>query len=96
MKLRMASVDREREKNQSPQNSVKFQSLQRAHHNIFNGVNESSNGFTNQTIFVVNILVNLTLSTSVLLMLASIPIISSSVQCTWHKHRVTCVMMMSA
>jgi hypothetical protein len=41
--LRMASVDRERVKIQSSQNSVKMAWLQRAHLNISNDANDLSN-----------------------------------------------------
>jgi hypothetical protein len=58
-KLRMASTDREREKIQSPQNSVKLASSQRARRKISNDVNDSSNGVTDQKIFMVKVLVNL-------------------------------------
>jgi hypothetical protein len=51
----MASVDREREKIQSPQNSVKLASSQRACCKISNDVNGSSNEVTDQNIFVVNL-----------------------------------------
>jgi hypothetical protein len=55
----MASTDREREKSQSPQNSVKLSSSRRAHRNISNGISDSSNGVTDQNISVVKVLVNL-------------------------------------
>jgi hypothetical protein len=58
-KLRMASIDREREKIQSPQNSVKLASSRRARRKISNGVNDSSNRVTDQKIFTVKVLVNL-------------------------------------
>jgi hypothetical protein len=58
-KLRMASTDREREKIQSPQNSVKLASSRRARHKISNDVNDSSNRVTDQKIFMVKVLVNL-------------------------------------
>jgi hypothetical protein len=55
----MASIDREREKIQSPQNSVKLASSQRVRHNISNDVN----GVTDQNISAVKFLVNLAQST---------------------------------
>jgi hypothetical protein len=58
-KLRMASTDREREKIQSLQSSVKLASSRRACHKISNDVNGSSNGVTDQKIFTVKVLVNL-------------------------------------
>jgi hypothetical protein len=58
-KLRMASTDREREKIQSPQNSVKLALSRRACHKLSNDVNGSSNGVTDQKIFAVKVLVNL-------------------------------------
>jgi hypothetical protein len=58
-KLRMALADREREKIQSPRNLAKLESLRRAHRNIPNGLNESSNRARDKNIFVVKILVNL-------------------------------------
>jgi hypothetical protein len=54
----MASADREREKFQSPQKSMKLASSRREHHNISNGVNSSSNGVTDRNIFMVKVLVN--------------------------------------
>jgi hypothetical protein len=59
----MASADREREKIQSPQNSVKLASSQRVRRNIYNGVNGSSNGVMNQNIFTVKLLVKISQST---------------------------------
>jgi hypothetical protein len=58
-KLRMASADREREKIESPQKSMKFASSRRARHNISNDVNILSNRVTDQKIFTVKVLVNL-------------------------------------
>jgi hypothetical protein len=55
----MASADRERENIQSPQNLVKLVSLQITHHKLSNDINDSSNGFTDQMIFTVKVLVNL-------------------------------------
>jgi hypothetical protein len=55
----MASADREREKNQSPQNSVKLESSRRECRKISNDVNGSLNGVIDQNIFVVKVLVNL-------------------------------------
>jgi hypothetical protein len=54
-KLIMASTDREREKIQSLQNSVKVASSQRAGHKISNDVNELSNKVTDQKIFTVKV-----------------------------------------
>jgi hypothetical protein len=59
MKLIMTLADREREKIQSPQNSVKLASSRRARHKIFNDVNDSSNRVTDQKLFAVKVLVNL-------------------------------------
>jgi hypothetical protein len=55
----MALADREREKIQSPQNSLKLESSQISRHNISNGINGSSNRLADQKIFAVKVLVNL-------------------------------------
>jgi hypothetical protein len=47
----MASAGGEKEKIQSPQNLEKLASSRRAHRNISNGVNGSSNGVTDRNIF---------------------------------------------
>jgi hypothetical protein len=44
--LRMASKDREREKIQCSQNSVKMELSRRENHKFFNGKNDSSNKIT--------------------------------------------------
>jgi hypothetical protein len=54
-KLRMASVDREREKIQSPQKSVKVASSRRAHRKISNDVNDLLNRVTDRNIFTVKV-----------------------------------------
>jgi hypothetical protein len=59
----MTLTDREKEKIQSPQKSVKLESSRRERHNISNGVNKSSNRVTDQKIFTVKVLVNLAQST---------------------------------
>jgi hypothetical protein len=51
----MASTDREREKFQSPQNSMKLASSRRARRKISNDVNNSSNRVMNQKIFAVKV-----------------------------------------
>jgi hypothetical protein len=51
----MAAADREKEKIQSSQNSIKIASSRRARHNISNGSNDSLNGVTNQNIFMVKV-----------------------------------------
>jgi hypothetical protein len=53
--LRMASTDREREKIQSSQNSVKMTSSRRVRRKISNGANDSSNRVTDRKIFVVKV-----------------------------------------
>jgi hypothetical protein len=54
-KLRMASTDREREKEWSPQNSMKVASSQSECCNISNDANGSSNGIMDRNIFVVKV-----------------------------------------
>jgi hypothetical protein len=51
----MASADREREKIQSSQNSVKMTLSRRARHKISNGANDSSNRVTDRKIFTVKV-----------------------------------------
>jgi hypothetical protein len=58
-KLIMASTYTEREKIQSPKNSVKLASSQSACHKISNDVNVSSNRVMDQKIFTIKVLVNL-------------------------------------
>jgi hypothetical protein len=58
-KLKMASADKERAKTQSLQSSMKSVSSQRVSRKLSNGVNDSSNGVTDQKIFTVKVLVNL-------------------------------------
>jgi hypothetical protein len=51
----MASTNRESEKNQSPQNSMKMASSRRARRKISNDANGSSNGVTDRNIFTVKV-----------------------------------------
>jgi hypothetical protein len=54
-KIGMASADREREKIKSSQNSAKMESSRRAHLNLSNYSNESSNGVMDRKIFAVKV-----------------------------------------
>jgi hypothetical protein len=96
----MASADREREKIQSPQNSVKVASSRRARHKISNGINELIKQSYGSKDIHGQSLVNLAQSagdesTSVLLTSTSVQMTSTSIQCTWHTQEVTCVMLTS-
>jgi hypothetical protein len=97
----MVLADKEREKIQSPKNSVKLASSQRERHKLSNGVNGSSNIVTDQKIFADKVsgqpsLVNRDESTFVLLTSTSVWMTLASVHCTWNMQRESRVMLTSA